>query len=140
MIKLADPQIHRIHKENADRMLLASFVSGLTGTPCYQVRISHPKSLGQALSIAVSFQEAERQQRFNESFYTRSERSVRLLSEPKGRPDTRNGNRRYSGDTHGYRQAPSELQSAPVRKNRAVHQENRKARTETAVRCYECGG
>ena len=78
----------RIHKENADRMLLASFVSGLTGTAGYQVRISHPKSLGEALNLAVSVQEAERQQRFNETFYTRSEKSVRLLSEPKGRPDT----------------------------------------------------
>ena len=99
MIKSADPLIQRIHKENADRMLLASFVSGLTGTAGYQVRISHPKSLGEALNLAVSVQEAERQQRFNESFYTRSEKSVRLLSEPKGRPDTGNGNRRYSGET-----------------------------------------
>ena len=79
-IKSVDPQIQRIHKENADRMLLASFVSGLTSTAGYQVRISHPKSLGEALNLAVSVEEAERQQRFNESFYTRSEKSVRLLS------------------------------------------------------------
>ena len=32
MIKSTDPQIQHIHKENADRTLLASFVSGLTGT------------------------------------------------------------------------------------------------------------
>jgi len=74
MIKSADPQIQRIHKENADRVLLASFVSGLTGTAVYQVRISHTGSLGEALNLAVSVQEAERQQRFNESFYTRSEK------------------------------------------------------------------
>jgi len=47
MTKSADPQIQRIHKENAYRMLLASFVSGLTGTAGYQVRISHPQSLGE---------------------------------------------------------------------------------------------
>ena len=58
-IKSADPQIQRIHKENSDRMLLASFVSGLTGTADYQVRISHPKSLGEVLNLAVSVQEAE---------------------------------------------------------------------------------
>jgi len=92
MIKSADPQIQRIHKKNADRMLLASFVSGLAGRAGYQVRISHPESLGEALNLAVSVQEAERQERYRESNYTRSEQSVRLLSEPKGRPDSGNGN------------------------------------------------
>jgi len=119
---------------------LASFVSWLPGTEGYQVKISHPKSLGEALKLAVSLQEAERQQRFNEIFYTRSEKSVPLLSEPKVRPDTGNGNRRYSCETHAYRQARIERQSAPVSKNRADHQENRKMRTEAAVRLYECDG
>jgi len=76
MINSADPQIQRIHKENADRMLLASFVLGLTGTAGYDVRISHPGSLREALNLAVSVQEAKRQERFHESFYTRSEKSV----------------------------------------------------------------
>jgi len=140
MIKSADPQIQRIHKENADRMLLASFFSGLTRTAGYQVRNSHAKYLGEALNLAVSVQETERQQRFNESFYTRSEKSVRLLSERKDRPDTGNGYRRYSGETHAYRQARSERQNALVSKNREDHQENGKTRTEAAVRCYECDG
>ena len=140
MIKSADHQVQRIHKENADRMLLVSFVSGLTGTAGYQVRILHPESLGEALNLAVSVQEAERQERFNESFYTGSEKSVRLLSEPKGRPDSGNGNCRYSGETHAYRQERRQRQSAPVSKNRAEHQENRKTPTEAAVRCYECDG
>ena len=38
MIKSADRQVKRIHKENADRMLWASFVSGLRVTAGYQVR------------------------------------------------------------------------------------------------------
>ena len=54
MIKSADPQIHGIHKENADCMLLANFFSGLTGTAGYQVRISHLQSLGEALNLALS--------------------------------------------------------------------------------------
>ena len=72
MIKSADSQIQRIHKENAYPMLLASFVSGLTGTAGYQLRISHPGSLEEALNLTVSVQEAERQERFNENFYTQS--------------------------------------------------------------------
>ena len=31
--KVDDPVVQRIHNENADRMLLASFVAGLTGVP-----------------------------------------------------------------------------------------------------------
>jgi len=139
-IKSADPQIQRIHKENADCILLASFVSGLTGTVGYQVRISHTGSLGDASNLAVSVQEAERQERFNESFYNWSEKSVQLLSEPKGRPFSGNRNCRYPGETHAYGQGRSQCQSAPVSKNRAEHQKNRKTRTEVAARCYECDG
>jgi len=54
MIESADPQIQRIHKENADRTLLASFVSGLTGTAGYHVRISHPEYNGEALNLPWS--------------------------------------------------------------------------------------
>ena len=68
MIKSADPQIQHIHKENADRMLLASFVSGLTSTAGYEVRILHTESLRETLNLAVFVEDAERQQRFNESF------------------------------------------------------------------------
>jgi len=139
MIKSADPQIQRIHKENNDGMLLASFITGLTVTAGYEVRISHKESLGEALNLAVPVQEAERQS-FNESLYTRSEQSVRLLSEPKGRPESGNGNCRYPGETHAYRQARRQRQSAPVSKYRADHQEIRKTQTQAAVRCYECDG
>jgi len=114
MIKSAGPQIQGIHKENTDRMLLPSFGSGLTGPAGYQVRISHPQSLGEALNLALSVQEAERQEGFNESFYTRSEKSVRLLSGQKGRQDSGNGNCMYSGETHVYRQGRSQGQSAPL--------------------------
>jgi len=123
MIKSSFIQIQRIHKENADRMLLASFVSGLTGTAGYQVRISHPKSLGEALNLGVYVQETERQERFNESFYTWSEKSIRLLSEPKSRPDSGNGNYKYSGETHVYRQTSRQRQSVPLVK---IGQSNRR--------------
>jgi hypothetical protein len=40
--KVDDPIVQGIHYENADRMLLASFVAGLTGIPGRQVRFSNP--------------------------------------------------------------------------------------------------
>ena len=57
-----------IHRENAERKLLASFVAGLAGTPGKQVRYEGPRVIDQAVSIAIRVQEAEKQERFNESF------------------------------------------------------------------------
>jgi len=66
--KVDDPEAQRIHKENADRMLLASFVAGLAGEAGRQTRFSNPQSPDQALKIALTVQEAEKQEKFSESF------------------------------------------------------------------------
>ena len=42
MCKTSDPVAQRIHRENAERMLLASFVAGLMGTPGKHVRYASP--------------------------------------------------------------------------------------------------
>jgi hypothetical protein len=42
MCKVDDPAAQRIHRENADRILLASFVAGLTRVPGNQVRYANP--------------------------------------------------------------------------------------------------
>jgi hypothetical protein len=83
--KVGDPQAQRIHQEHADRMLLASFVAGLAGPAGRQVRYSNPRTLEQALQIALSVQEAERQERLSESFYATFDRSVRLTSKSPSR-------------------------------------------------------
>ena len=88
--KLDDLVVQRIHYENADRMLLASFVAGLTGIPVRQVRFSNPQSLDQALKTALSVQEAEKQEKFRESFYTSFDNSLRVRSpSPTRRADHR---------------------------------------------------
>jgi len=69
--KVDDPQVQRIHQENAERMLLAAFVSGLIGTPGKQCRFSNPQNMRQALSIALTVEQAEKQDPSNESFYTK---------------------------------------------------------------------
>ena len=53
MVKSAYPQIQRIHWENADHTIRASFVTGIMGSPGYEVTISHPRSLEEALKVAV---------------------------------------------------------------------------------------
>jgi len=52
--KVDDPVAPRIDYDNADRMLLASFVAGLAGEPGRQTRFSNPQSLDQVLEIALS--------------------------------------------------------------------------------------
>jgi tRNA A37 N6-isopentenylltransferase MiaA len=66
MVKTDDPLAQRVHREKAERMVLASFVSGLTGTPGRHVRYANSQTLVQALKIALSIQEAKKQERFNE--------------------------------------------------------------------------
>jgi tRNA A37 N6-isopentenylltransferase MiaA len=75
-----EPLAQRIHRENAERMLLASFVAGLTGVLGRQVRYAKPQTLKQALKIALSVQEAEKHEKFSRRFYTSYSNSVRLQS------------------------------------------------------------
>jgi hypothetical protein len=81
-----DPLALHIHYENAERMLLASFVAGFVGVPGRQVRYANPQMLEQASKITLSVQEAVNQEKFNESFYASFDNSVRLQSQS---PSTR---------------------------------------------------
>ena len=54
--------------EQAERMLLASYTSGLRGSAGHQGRISLPENMDQATKIAVRVNQAELQERRNEAF------------------------------------------------------------------------
>jgi hypothetical protein len=67
-------------------MLQASFLDGLAGVAGKHVRYASHRNIEQALSTTLAVQEAENQETFNETFYTRFDDSVRLLSRsPFGR-------------------------------------------------------
>ena len=74
MCKDSDPVAQRIHRENAERMLLASFVAGLSGEVGKQIKFQSPRDLRQALTTALAVREALKQERFAETF-TRSSTS-----------------------------------------------------------------
>jgi len=78
--KVDDPVAQRIHYENADRMLLASFVAGLHGVAGRQGRFSSRQSLDQPLKMALCLQEAEKQEKFSENFHTSFDNSLRVRS------------------------------------------------------------
>jgi hypothetical protein len=65
-----------LYYENADRMLRATFVAGLTGVPSRQVRFSNPQTSEQVLKIALFDHVAEKQE-FSESFYASFDNSLR---------------------------------------------------------------
>jgi hypothetical protein len=72
--KVDGPVVQRVHCENTERMLLASFISGMIGTVGRQTKYAAPSSMHQALQIALAVEQAEKQEKFNESFHTRFEK------------------------------------------------------------------
>jgi hypothetical protein len=66
---MADPELKKFHQDQADKMLLASFSSGLLGMPGRQVKYVVPSSVGEALNIATAVSQADSQDHRNEAFY-----------------------------------------------------------------------
>jgi hypothetical protein len=66
--QVADPAAQRLNNEQTDRMLLASYTSGLTGNPGRQVRYSLPTTLEDAIKIAVTVEQAETHERKDDTF------------------------------------------------------------------------
>jgi len=62
MRKVNEPRAQQIHRENADRMCLASFVAGLSGVVGRQVRYAHPRTLQEVWNLALAVDEADRLQ------------------------------------------------------------------------------
>jgi len=135
MCKTSDPVARRIHRENADRIILASFVAGLTGTSGKQVRYSSPRDIGQPLSIALAVQEAENQKRFNESFYTKFDNLVRLLARSPSSSRQDDDKSRRSPDTPGVNDLRSQRYNSSNSASKPSNSAARNAQTEVAIRC-----
>jgi len=102
--KVDDPVAQSLHCENAERMLLASFVSVLNGPDGKHKRYASPSSMHQALQTALAVEQAEKQERFNESFYTRFETSVWLTSQSPSSTYARSSRTWQSADARASRQ------------------------------------
>jgi hypothetical protein len=120
-------------------MLIASFVTGLEGQAGRQTRFSNLQSLEKGLKIAVTVQEAEKQEKFSESFYASFNDSLNLHSpgrtrhdshEPRGSAEARRANSRTQTQ-HNMR---------PRGHNRPKTSAKRNEQTKAALRCYKCEG
>ena len=138
--KTGDPVAQRIHRENAERLLLASFVTGLTGAPGKQVMYTSPRHIQQALSIALSVQEAEKQERFNECFYARLDNSASLLTRSPSRTRKHDDKSQRSPDTPAVNHSRSQRYKPPHSTSKPSTSATRNVQTEAAISCYECEG
>ena len=135
-----DPQIQRVYKENAERMLLAAFVTGLAGTPGRHVRFSNPGTLQEALRIALAVQQAGKQENFKESFFRKFDETVRLTSQSPSRAHQGNGRQRRTDSNSAAARARIQRSKVPKSANSSEKSSYRSAQTKAALRCYECEG
>jgi predicted Fe-S protein YdhL (DUF1289 family) len=68
-----DPAVQRIHKENAERKLLASFISGLSEEIGRMTKILNLQTVDEAIATALTIREALREEKGAETFFTRFE-------------------------------------------------------------------
>ena len=131
-----DSVLQRAYNEQAERMLLATFISGLQGAPGRETRFSLPGTASEALRIAEIVTQAEIQEVKNNAFYMDSE--VADIS-PAGR--IREPAVRHTGAK------PAAVDGEPSCKPRQTGERspNRRAstinaQTEDTVQCDECQG
>ena len=120
MSKVNNTIAQQIHWENAERMCLASFVGGLAGIVGRDVRYAHTKNLREAVNLALAVDEAEKEERRNETFYVRSDELA--------------GNSRR-GRNNSERTADSRARSQHILTPRSD-----RSGTRSSPRCYECEG
>jgi len=123
-----DQAAQGLQREIAERIGLASFVAGLIGVPGKQVRYASPVSVEKAIRIAVSVQEAERQEKFNNSFYERHDSRTYSDSDKS----------RYAIGPRTASQAEGRRTEVPRSVNRARASSTKNAKTKAALRCYKC--
>lgn len=128
VLKVNDPVHQKFHYEQAERLPLNSFIAGLFGTPGTQVRYARPSSLEEALQIAISVDQAERQERRNNSFYVRYGTDSSQNGARKKTPRKSWENRMQAGTDRS--QKESSFNSSTTRN----------AQLGRSYRCYQCGG
>jgi len=116
-------------------MLLFSYVAGITGVSGKQVRYSNVQTVEQAVRIALSVQEAEKQEIFNNSFYSRFEYSASLQSRTPSRKYGESERPRHSGATCTPNQMGSQRPAVPRSENKTTASSTRNTQTKDNLRC-----
>jgi hypothetical protein len=71
--KVEESSFKKFHYDQAQRMLLSTFIAGLLGSSGLMVRFQMPATVDHALQIAITVFEAEAQDKRNLAFFSNSE-------------------------------------------------------------------
>ena len=99
-----------------------------------------PRDFGHVLTIALAVQEAEKQERFNESLYTKFDNWVRLSARSPSRSGQGNNISRRSPDAPAVNHLRSQRYKPPHNASKPPTSTTRNVQAEAAIRCYECEG
>jgi len=111
-------------------MLLASYVADLIGVPGRQVRYASLVSVEEATRIAVSVQEAERQEKFNNSFHARHDSRTYSDSDKS----------RHAVVSRTASKAEGRRAEVPWSASKESASSTRNAQTKAALHCYKREG
>jgi hypothetical protein len=92
-------------------MLLASFTSGLLSHAGRQVRYAMPRTMDEALKIAITVNQAEMQERHNEAFYVDETREAGTANR-HARHDTHRQREKYNSTGRSRSYTESEQKGA----------------------------
>jgi len=67
--KVEDPLLQKYHYDQAQRMVLSTFIAWVSGNPGQHLRFQMPATVDEALQIAVTVFEAEAQEKINLAFF-----------------------------------------------------------------------
>ena len=67
--KVEEPLLQKFHYDQAQRMLLSTFIAGLFGNAGQQCTFQSPATVDRALQIATTVFEAEAQEKRNLAFF-----------------------------------------------------------------------
>ena len=119
---------------------MASFVASVTGPHDKQVSYASPRDIQNALPIALSVQEGEKPERFDERFYARFDNSVSLLTRSPGRKHKHEDKFGFSPGPPAVNHSRSQRYMFPHSTSKLSTSANRNALTQAEIRCYEFEG
>jgi hypothetical protein len=129
--KVEDPVLQKFHYDQAQRMLLSTFIAGLVGNPGQMCRFQMPATVDLALQIATTVFEAEAQEKRNSAFFSNSE------THRKGRGNF--GQPRKTFGRSEYGQATRISTDAPHAGRKQRQQNSRPSSREGKMLCFKCG-
>ena len=113
--------------------------AGIGDMPGTQLRYANPQIMQQTLTIVLSAQEPEKQERCNESFYTRFDKSVRIIRQSPSRTSCERDSPSSSADKRASSRMRGQYRK-PMHSpgNTFTVETIRNSQTKVALRCYKC--